>query len=173
MQRKPTERKHKLIDKAYRLGLAYEGSKHYCAQCTVAALQEVLQIEDQGLFQAAQPLSAGIGETTDGSCGALVGGVMILGYLYGRRKEAFERNISKKRASCLAKELHGRFIQEYGSCRCQDIHLKLFGRSYNLWNDEDKKAFEAAGGHVDKCPVVVAKACAWTIDIIQKEISSS
>lgn len=173
VQMKPAEGKQELLDKAYQLGLEYERSKHYCAQCTVAALQEALQIKDEGLFRAAHPLSAGVGETTDGSCGGLSGGAMILGYLYGRGKEDFEGNTSDKGVNYLVKELYDRFIQEYGSCRCKDIHMKVFGRSYDLWNDDEKQAFEEAGAHVDKCPVVVAKACTWTIEIIQKERSSS
>jgi len=160
-----------LKDKAYKLGLKYERSKHECAQCVVAALQEVLQIKDEGAFRAAYPLSGGVGDTTNGNCGALSGGVMILGYLYGRGKEDFEQNIPHQRVLYLAKKLHNRFIQEYGSCRCRDIHIKLFGRSFDLWNEDDEKAFEEAGGHEDKCPVVVAKACAWTVEIIQGERS--
>lgn len=33
-----------------------------------------------------------------------------------------------------------------------------------------KKSFEKAGGHQDKCPVVVGKACAWAIEIIWDEL---
>jgi len=168
---KNVEEKEKLVDKAYRLGLEYEKSSHYCAQCVVAALQEVFQIKDEGIFRAAYPLSGGIGSTTDGSCGALSGGVIILGYLYGRGREDFGRGISNKRATYFAKKLCDRFIQEFGSLRCKDIQIKLFGRSFDFWDENDKKAFEEAGGHRDKCPTVVAKACAWTAEIIQNEIN--
>jgi hypothetical protein len=44
------------------------------------------------------------------------------------------------------------------------------GRSFNLWDEEEKRSFENAGGHKDKCPVVVAKACAWTAEIIWDEL---
>lgn len=167
-----TEKKQKLIDEAYRLGLKYEKSKHYCAQCVVAALQEVFQIKDEGLFRASYPLSGGAGSTTQGSCGALSGGIMILGYLYGRGRENFEEGTSSKKATFLAKKLCERFIQEYGSCICKDIQVKLFGRSFDFWDDDDRRAFEEAGGHKDKCPLVVAKACAWTSEIIQSEMNS-
>ncbi len=164
--------KQAVIAKAYQLGFQYEKEKHYCSQCTLAALQEVFQIRDNKVFQASCGLHGGVGNTTNGSCGALSGAVMTIGYLYGRGRKEFEENISNEKAATLAKKVYDRFVEEYGSCLCKEIQTKIFGRSFNFWNEEEHKAFEEAGGHIDKCPGVVAKAAAWTAKILWDEIQA-
>jgi hypothetical protein len=70
----------------------------------------------------------------------------------------------------LASLLHERYMQEYGSIICKDIHMKLFGRTFDLWNEADFEAIEALGAHEDKCTSVVAGASAWTTEIILNEL---
>jgi len=162
--------KQEVIAKAYQLGFEYEKEKHYCSQCVLAALQEVFQIKDNKLFQAAYGLAGGVGSSTNGSCGALSGAVMAISYLYGRDRKEFEENTSNKKATELAKKVFDRFVEEYGGCLCKEIQTKIFGRSYDFWNEEEDKAFEEAGAHIDKCPTVVAKAAAWTAEILWDEM---
>lgn len=161
-----------IMQEVYQLGVDLESIKYGCAQCTIAALQKVFGIENKDIFQAAHPLSGGLGATTEGTCGALSGGAMILGYLWGRNKEEFDKNIVNRKSESLAKQLCAKFIQEYGSCLCKDIQTKLLGRSFNFWDEKDMEAFEKAGGHEDKCPIVVAEACVWTAKIIWDRINS-
>ena len=162
--------KQKVIARAYQLGFEYEKEKHYCSQCVLAALQEVFQIRDDKVLQAACGLHGGVGNSTNGSCGALSGAVMAIGYLYGRPRKEFQEKISNKKAAVIAKKVYDRFVEEYGSCLCKEIQRKIFGRSFNFWNEEEVKAFEEAGGHKDKCPSVVAKAAAWTAEILWDEM---
>jgi len=164
--------KQEVIAKAYQLGFEYEKEKHYCSQCVLAALQEVFQIRNDKVFQAACGLAGGAGNSTNGSCGALSGAIMAISYLYGRSRKEFKENISNKKAAELAKKVYDRFVEEYGGCLCKEIQTKIFGRSFNFWNEEEVKAFEEAGGHVDKCPSVVAKAAAWTAEILWDEIEA-
>ena len=123
----------KILDRAYQLGFDYEKTRYFCAQCVVFTLGEVFGIKDEGILRAAYPFSGGLGSTTEGTCGALSGGAMILGYLYGRSKKEFYENISDRKALYLTKLLCEKFIQEYGSCKCKDIQMKLFGRSFDFW----------------------------------------
>lgn len=164
--------KQEAITKAYQLGFEYEKEKHYCSQCVLAALQEVFPIKDDKVFQAAYGLAGGVGSSTNGSCGALSGAVMAISYLYGRDRKEFEENIPTKRATELAKKVYDRFIGEYGGCLCKEVQTKIFGRSFDLWNEEETQAFEEAGAHIDKCPGVVAKAAAWTADILWDEMQA-
>lgn len=39
-----------------------------------------------------------------------------------------------------------RFVQEYGSCLCKDVQKKIFGRSFNFWDEKEKEIFEKSGG---------------------------
>ncbi|MBE0478298.1 C_GCAxxG_C_C family protein [Candidatus Aerophobetes bacterium] len=172
IQRMKSFTEKELMDRAYQLGFEYEKTRHVCSQCVVAALEKIMGIEDEAIFQASYPLGGGLGSTTEGTCGALSGGAMILGYLFGRNRQEFDKGVSNKEATYFAKKLYEKFVQEYGSCRCKDVQMKLFGRSFDFWDEQDRKAFEEAGGHSDKCPVVVGKTCAWTVSVIRNQLLS-
>ena len=163
-------KKEDFLQQAYAFGLEYEQTRTGCSQCVVCALEKVLGLDCPDLVKASFPLCGGITNTVEGTCGGLTGGALIIGYLYGRNKEEFEKIMFNRKSLYLAKKLFNKFIQEYNSIRCKDIQTKIMGRSFNLWNEEEKRSFENAGGHKDKCPVVVAKACAWTAEIIWDEL---
>lgn len=169
----------KIIEKVYQLGLKYEQEKTGCSQCVMATLQEVFDLRGDNLFQAAFGLAGGVAGTCEGTCGALSGGILILNCLYGRNKEDFRRQGPhplnppnspwEEKGLVLAKELVNRFIKEYGSITCKDIQNKIMGFKADFWTEEGTKIFEDAGGHKDKCPVVVAKAATWVAEIILKQ----
>ena len=161
------------MEEVYRLAFNFEKEKHCCSQCTVAALQEVFQIKSEELFSTSFAFGGGFANTGEGTCGALAGGAIIISYLYGRRREEFFHGISNKKAEYLTKKLYDRFVQEYGSCICKDVQKKIFGRSFNFWDEKEKEIFEKSGGHIDKCPAVVAKTAQWTFKIIEEEINKS
>jgi len=90
---------------------------------------------------------------------------MAISATYGRERAEFE-TVRSTEASDLAKILYDRFVSEFGSPICAGVQEAIFGRSYDLWNPEDKQAFEEAGGHEDKCPDVAGKAAMWTTEIL-------
>jgi len=161
------------LEEVYKLAFNFEKEKHCCSQCTVVALQEVFQIKSEELFSTSFAFGGGFANTGEGTCGALAGGAIIISYLYGRRREEFFHGISNKKADYLTKKLYDRFVQEYGSCICKDVQKKIFGRSFNFWDEKEKEIFEKSGGHIDKCPAVVAKTAQWTYKIIEEEINKS
>jgi hypothetical protein len=67
-----------------------------------------------------------------------------------------------------AQSLCKRFIREYGSILCPQIQSRIFGRSFNLQDPADWKAFEEAGAHTDpsKCMSIVGNAARWTLEIL-------
>ena len=65
-----------------------------------------------------------------------------------------------------SKKLYDKFVEEYGSPICKDIHVKLFGRAYYLLDSKEYKEFEDAGAHVDKCPKVAGNVARWTAEIL-------
>jgi len=169
-QRLNSFKKMEFLQEAYSFGLEYEKTRAGCSQCVVCALEKVFELNYPDLVKASFPLCGGVINTIQGTCGGLIGGALVIGYLYGRDKEEFQKMISNRKSLLLAKNLFNKFIQEYNSITCKDIQTKTMGRSFNLWDEEEKKSFEDAGGHEDKCPVVVAKACAWTAEIIWDEL---
>jgi C_GCAxxG_C_C family probable redox protein len=59
------------------------GKYRNCAQCTLVAIQEATGMRDDVLAKAATGLAGGIGGTQS-VCGALTGGALALGMVYGR-----------------------------------------------------------------------------------------
>jgi C_GCAxxG_C_C family probable redox protein len=160
-----------LIKKAYDLGFKYEKKYRGCSQSTIAAVQDALEIRNDYVFKAGSGFPAGCGLLGDGICGGYAGGIMIMSMFFGRRREKFDDDREENyRSFRMAHTLHDEFIREYGTIICKEIHCKIFGRSYNLWDSEEKKAFEEAGAHKDKCTTVVANASAWSTGVILDEI---
>jgi len=149
----------------------FEKKYHGCAQCVLGALMEAFpDLRSLDVFKSATGLGGGVGLSAAGSCGGLTGGVMLLSYLYGRNLDNIEdpeeiRFIGYR----LANSLHERFVEEYGTSICGEIHKQVMGRTYKLNEPADWDAFILAGGHEDKCPAVVGKAAGWTAEIILAE----
>lgn len=161
----------KLGEKAYQLGYQYEQKYRGCAQCTIAAVLEVLNIDAPDLFKSGSALASGGGLTCKGSCGGFSGGSLVIGKLIGRRLEYFDDdNENKMRAFRMVKSLAEKFDETYGSVICQGIHEKLFGRHYDLWDDRQKIQFDKDGAHDDKCTSVVGNSARWTVEIILSEL---
>jgi C_GCAxxG_C_C family probable redox protein len=159
--------KEKKMEKAYELGFKYERDYGSCPQCTFAAVSEILGNENKEIFRAIDGLAGGLGRTTNGTCGALTGGVAAISQRYGR--EDFPNLGQREKCMTLSKKLHDRFIQEYGSVICKDVQTKIMGRSFDFWNPKEREEFDKAGGHSDKCPDVVGKAAKWTVEILIDE----
>jgi len=127
-------------------------------------LQEKFDLKDGGVFKAASALSGGIagrGET----CGALIGGIMAIGQVLGR--ESLEDREQFQKAMVPAGEMYLNFKEAVGHTLCAEIHKILFGRSFRLYEEEEKKAFVAAGGRgPDGCPGVGSKAARIAASII-------
>jgi C_GCAxxG_C_C family probable redox protein len=160
-------------EKAYELGKEYEKKYMGCSQCVIAALQDALGIRNDDIFKAGTGLAGGGSGTVDGSCGAYVGSIMILSSLLGRERDKFddfEVIAPNGRAFTLFRKFRDKYIQEYGSVVCRNIHTKVLGRPYYLSDPDEWQKFEAAGGHGDKgCPEVVGKAARWMAEIILEE----
>jgi C_GCAxxG_C_C family probable redox protein len=154
--------------KASELGKDYERKYGGCSQCTVAALQDALGARDDALFKAATGLAAGCGALTDGACGAYSGAILVLGSLFGRERETFD-DVGRMRDNfALVKQLHDRFIGEYGSVICRDIQTRLLGRPYYLADPDEYMKFVEAGAHDTHCPNVVGNAARWAAEIIEE-----
>ena len=154
-----------IVDKAFKLGKLYEQKNTGCAQTVIAAIFEALGIWNEDVFRAASGLADGLGLTGDGSCGALVGGSMVIGYLYGRGKENFQDMNKPMKSYALVKKLHDKYVSEYASCRCHDVQHHLMGRTYDLWNAEElKEAFKS--GMMNHCSDLVGNVASLTTKII-------
>jgi C_GCAxxG_C_C family probable redox protein len=165
--------KQDIPKKAYDLAFQYEAKLGSCPQCVLAALKETLDVGNDNIFQAAQGLTGGTALSSQGTCGALAGGMIAISSLVGRTYREFAEGQKKRLVFKYTKLLYDKFIEEYGSPLCCDVQKKLFGRNYILLDKQDYEAFEKAGAHVDKCTSVAGNAAKWTAEIILKELHTN
>ena len=148
--------KEKLIRLAFSLGFEYEKTIKGCCQCTIAAIQDALDVRNDSVFKAGSGFTAGGGVSCQGSCGGYTGGVLVMSSLFGRRREYWDNDkVEKDCAHRMARALMEKFLREYGSNICRAIHDNIFGRSFDLTDPQDRKNFENSGAHTDKCTTVV------------------
>ena len=159
------EERHEMMETAFAKAKNYEMKSGGCSQCTLAGIFDALGVQNDDIFKAATGLADGVGLTGDGHCGALSGGVLAIGYLFGRTKEDFGDMMKLVKANLLSKKLHDRFVKKYGTCRCADLQNSFFGRFYNLYDpDEMKAAMEV--GMLDTCSTLVGEVAKMTTEII-------
>jgi len=156
----------KILEKAYKLAFKYEAERGSCPQCVYSAIMEALDIGNPDAVQAADGLAGGTALSTEGTCGALAGGIMAISSVVGRTYEDFSSGEGKRRIFQYSNMLYKKFIEEYGSIVCKDIHMMLFGRTFDLMDPKDYQDFEKMGAHLDKCPGVSGKVARWTAEII-------
>ena len=167
------EHKAKIVQRALSLGFEYEKTITGCCQCTIAAIQDALDIKDDAVFKAGSGLTAGGGVSCEGSCGGFTGGVMVMSSVFGRRREKWDDDkVEKDCAHRMARALLDKFNQEYESSICKTIHRTIFGRKFDLRDASDREMFEKLGAHGDKCTSVVGKAAAWATELILDELSN-
>lgn len=123
------------------------------------------------VLKAAGFMAAGIARMGN-LCGALAGSMMALGLAAGRERiedaeygEEIDETSGQPRRIELARTFFQRFVQEFGSSLCRDIHISQLGRSYNIHDPKEYKEFQKAGGY-EKCSKVVGKAARLAAEVI-------
>jgi len=158
-----------LAEKAYELGFEYEKKYGGCSQCIIASLQDTFGEQNDDIFKSSTGLVGGVGGLTDTGCGAYVAGAMFLSSHTGRERSNLDDLDALHKTLDVVTKLHDRFIQEYGTAICRNIHMKLLGRNYYLQDEDEWAKFENAGGHTKICPEVVGKAARWVVEIMYQE----
>jgi len=158
--------KEEILDKAYNLAYKYEAERGSCPQCVLAALYEIFEISDPETIKAADALAGGTALSAEGTCGALAGGLLAISSIVGRTYKDFSEGERRRRVFQYAKKFYDRFVKEYGSPVCKNIHKKIFGRTFDLLDPKDYQEFDRMGGHDDKCTSVSGNAAKWAAEII-------
>ena len=93
-----------------------------------------------------------------------------------REEEATEKGRADKYVSFrMGAALHDKFMEKYGTAICSGIHKKIYGRSFDLRDDEQKQQFRDAGAHEreDGCCAVVGDGARWATEMILEEIEAN
>jgi C_GCAxxG_C_C family probable redox protein len=155
--------KQALAAQAYAKAAQYDLDYGCCPQCVLAAVQETVGVVDDQTIKASHGLSGGGGLLGEGVCGALSGGLLALSAKYGRDRDKLDKgryigNFQK------AKELTERFRAEFGGLTCRDLQQRFTGRTYDMWQAEEYKAFSAARG--DRCAHATGIVTQWVVEML-------
>lgn len=129
-------------------------------------MQEEFEVGDNESFKAATVLAGGVARRGE-TCGALLGALMGLGLIEGR--ERMDDTDQYRKAMQPAQRIADRFQEElqtefdmtlpHDTTMCRDIQASIYGRSFNMNDPKDYKAFLKAGGHsAQGCPLVCGVA---------------
>ena len=157
------EDKRILAQQACEKAARYELDYGCCPQCVLATVQETLGGIDDQTVKASHGLSGGGALLGEGVCGALSGGLMALSAKYGRDRDKLDqgRYINNFKQ---ARELAERFRAEFGGVTCQELQRQFTGRTYDMWNAEEYKAFDDARGK--QCARATGTVTKWVIEML-------
>ena len=130
-------------------------------------MQKHFNFINDDIVQAAVALAGGGGEATFGSCGVFSGGLMALSIKFSPRSdELSEKEIEEfKKISSNFYEFRDWFVAEFGGVTCREVQCGLFGRFYNLMNDEESQAKRK---EVKSCAPVSVKSALKVAEILSR-----
>lgn len=106
----------------------YFQSGFHCAESILKAiLEQYAEEPDSEIPKMASGLVGGIGGTHEDICGALAGGIIAIGYLFGRTKPGADIRETRE----IATEFRRRFIAGFGSTNC-GVLLEGIGKQENM-----------------------------------------
>ena len=153
---------------AYELGKKNELERTGCGQSALAAILEAVGRPNEEVFRAASGLADGLGLSTKGTCGALLGSAMAIGLFFGRGYDKFDDPMAAMDSYDLVLEVVEEFEKQVGALKCGDIQTSFFGRSFNLRRPEELEAAVGLGLH-PRCAEVVGLAASLAAGIIAEE----
>jgi C_GCAxxG_C_C family probable redox protein len=144
---------------AEELSSVYGPEFHGCAQVVAGSLMEILGISDDLVLMAASCFAGGAKRCL--TCGAISGGLIVLGMKYGRRKledgiEAEEKSLEP------AMELADRFMNEYNTTNCCEL------TGFDFRDPDQFQSFIDSPEANQKCTERISKVCGWVAEIISK-----
>ncbi len=120
--------------------LGYHQSGLCCTEAIIKSITECYSEELSNAFpKIGSGFCLGIGKTGEDICGTVVGGVIALGFIFGR----MNTNENNARACEYAAEFRKRFIAKYGTTNCNEMLIK-FGEQEKMGKCKNMTA-DAAG----------------------------
>lgn len=130
---------------------------HGCAQVIVQTFLDILDQQNTALSRASSPFAAGM-SLTGHNCGALIGGLMVLGLFYGREdvNEGMEGILKGIRPM---RKFVKYFEDKEQHVNCRDI------TGTDLADPQKATAYFQAGG-LEKCATMMAEAAAYVAGMV-------
>ena len=152
--------KDEFVEDVKKRAFEMEMNSHGCAQVVVQTFLDVFEEENQPLLMAASPFAAGM-SLTGNNCGALIGGLMILGTVFGRRDVA-EGMPGILEGIRPMRKLVRYFSDEHNVVDCRDI------TQTDLADPVESEKFFAGGG-LEKCSGIISDVSGFVADLLYEE----
>lgn len=161
--------KQEKIDIAVKNAKAAQIRDDICARSVLVGLKVICDEIPDEMITAALSLAGGTGGAS-GSCGAYCCGLLAVGLHFNAPLEEELRNPAvKQKGAAKFAEYRDRFMKELGTVMCPELHKKVFGRSYTLYDPIEHEEFLAMLGHQEKCAEIVGVAARIAADMIVED----
>lgn len=160
--------KKDLAEKAYSQAKNYFLEFGCCPQCVLLAVKETAGYVTNDIIKAAHTLSGGEARLGSGTCGAISGGLLALGAKFGRGVDSLNQaNFQQSFSS--AKELIERVKEEFeGAYSCNDFQIHCHGRTYDMWNPEERNQLKTAD-FKNYCAHITGKIAQWCVEMMTND----
>jgi C_GCAxxG_C_C family probable redox protein len=151
-----TDKDH-FTDDIYKRIFEMEIKYHGCSQVIVKSFLDVFEEDNPLVTMVSSPFAAGMA-LTGNNCGALIGGLMVLGMVYGRRevKEGMEGLLLGIRPM---RKLVKHFESKHHHLNCRDL------TRVDMANPQEATAYFKTGG-LEKCATMMAQTGVFVAGMI-------
>jgi C_GCAxxG_C_C family probable redox protein len=122
---------------------------HACSQALLLAFASDREIDRLAAFRIAAPFAAGMGRL-GGTCGAIVGALMVLGLKRG--PETVDDDEVNERLYRRTRDFLARFQERHGTILCREL------TGYDISTPEGLEKARASGVFAERCPGFVRSA---------------
>jgi len=149
---------------------AYMEDLNSCAYCTMRALQDTFDLQDETLLKASGAITGGIGGMAD-TCGSMISAVMLIGSVCGCGRNEGDKTIDKLHYSIdKAREFYTWFKEQKGTVKCNDILTANAGGVHYDFTDRDQLIAAMEAGVLEKCKNLAAENAAKAAGMLWEEM---
>jgi hypothetical protein len=165
--------KKEIIAKSEELGIQYEAKYKGCGPCTFLAVIDALrwggleiipQVMEDRFYSGTCMLTAGVGMTGDGTCGAVASSAVAIGLALGIPREGPVEDSLRSACATVRDTVLEKYYCEYRSILCKDVQRKFFGKAWDLTRDDARREFLTI---TRGCTII--QTAKWTTEIILNE----
>ena len=125
-------------------------------------------------FKTLATIAGGGACSVGGSCRAFSEGLMALSTKLSRRSDTLSENELQQLSYACRKfsQFRDWFVSEFGAIMCRDIQFKVFGRVYDIADDEELQKMRDYQQELGKtCSEIAVKSVIKVADILSQEES--
>ena len=137
-------------------------------------MQKYFTFITDDIVQSGVGLAGGGACSVVGSCGAFSGGLMALSAKLSPRSDTLSENELQQLSYACSKfsQFRDWFVSEFGAITCSDVQFNVFGRVYDIANDEELQKMRDYQQELGKtCSEIAMKSAIKVANILSPEES--